>query len=726
MQVNSPMKIQFKSINILTYILLMIFFVNSTVVAKDKRDALIQKQSAVFYPSDFNSAENLPSFALVKEFASFGSIPEGWNLFPNFYHSGKNSIASIPVNKGVNLYGTGEVTGSLCRNGKDITLWNTDNYTYSKANGKRLYQSHPWVLGVNTDGTAFGILADNTWKQQIVLGDSIKFISEGPAFRVIVIKENSPQEVLKRLAELTGKIEMPPIWALGFQQCRYSYFPDSRVKEVASEFRTRNIPCDVIWMDIHYMQNFKIFTFDSIRFPDPKGLNNYLHSINFKSVYMIDPGVKKEAGYSVYDQGSAGDHWVKTKDGKEFNGNVWPGACAFPDFTRPETCKWWGGLYKNFMASGIDGVWNDMNEPAVFDGPDATMPEDNIHRGGDKLPQDVHLRYHNAYGMMMVKASRDGILKANPEKRPFVLSRSNFIGGQRYAATWTGDNASTWDHFRMATPMVLNLGLSGQPFCGPDLGGYKGTPDAELFANWISVGAFYPFCRDHTELDGGDQEPWAFGKRVEDISRTALDRRYRLLPYLYTLFHEASVSGLPVMRPVFFADLKDTTLRKEEEAFLWGADLLIVPKWAKKPALPGGIWRTVSINGEDSKNDLYQPELKLRGGAIVPLAQLVQSTVDYRTDSLTLLVCLDERQKAEGKIYSDSGEGFGYQKGEYEVLKFMAQKKGRKNISVNCIHTEGNMTNMNRKYRVGIVSEKGILFSDWTNSSTIVVPLKRE
>src|SRR5665648_9690 len=708
--------------------LILLFFIALALAsqAKDKRDGLIESKVAVFYPADFDSVENLPSFALVKEFPVTGKIPPNWNLSPNFYHSGEKTIATIPVKKGTSLYGTGEVTGSLLRNGKDITLWNTDNYTYSKDDGKRLYQSHPWVLGVNTDGISFGILADNTWKQQLILGDSIKFISEGPAFRVIVIQENSPQEVLKRLAELTGKIEMPPLWALGFQQCRYSYFPDSRVKEVASEFRKRNIPCDVIWMDIHYMQDFKIFTFDSIRFPDPAGLNAYLHSINFKSVYMIDPGVKKESGYHVYDQGTAGDHWVKTSSGKEFNGNVWPGACAFPDFTRPETCEWWGGLYKNFMATGIDGVWNDMNEPAVFNGPDATMPEDNIHRGGGNLTKDVHLRYHNAYGMMMVKASRDGILKVNPEKRPFVLSRSNYIGGQRYAATWTGDNASTWEHFKMATPMVLNLGLSGQPFCGPDLGGYKGTPDAELFANWISVGAFYPFCRDHTELDGGDQEPWAFGKKVEDISRTALDRRYRLLPYLYTLFHEASVSGLPVMRPVFFADVKDTTLRKEDAAFMWGSDLLIIPKWAKKPTLPHGIWKTVSITGEDSKNDPYQPELKLRGGAIIPLTQLVQSTVDYKTDSLTLLVCLDKHQKAEGKIYTDAGEGFGYQKCEYEILNFKALKKNKNKIAVMWSHAEGNSTDASRNYRIGIVSEKGTSFSDWTQKKTIVVSLKKK
>lgn len=695
------------------FILLCTVLVALTSCNKVKNDGLIEPGIAVFYPENFDSAAHFPSFSLVRELPKIDDVPADWSLNPVFYQTSENSVAAIPVKKGTSLYGTGEVTGPLLRNGQNITLWNTDNYTYSKDNGKRLYQSHPWVLGVNPDGTSFGIIADNSWKQKIELGDSIKFISEGPAFRVLVIKDDTPQAVLTRLSELTGKMEMPPLWALGFQQCRYSYFPDSRVKEVASGFRKRNLPCDVIWMDIHYMQDFKIFTFDSIRFPDPKGLNDYLHSINLKSVWMIDPGVKKQNGYEVYDKGSAGDHWVKTAGGENFSGDVWPGACVFPDFTRPETQEWWGSLYQDFMVTGVDGVWNDMNEPAVFNGPDATMPEDNIHRGGGGLPQDVHLRYHNAYGMMMVKASREGILKANPDKRPFVLSRSNFLGGQRYAATWTGDNASTWEHFKMATPMVLNMGLSGQPFCGPDLGGYKGSPDADLFANWMAVGVFYPFLRDHTELGGVDQEPWAFGKKAEAVSRTALERRYRLLPYLYTLFHEASVTGLPVMRPVFFADISDTTLRSEQEAFLWGSDLLIVPHWANDPKLPDGIWRSVSIAGEDVKNDLYQPELKLRGGAIVPLTQVIQSTVEYKTDSLTLLVCLNADQQAEGALYVDAGEGFGYQKGEYEILNFTARKVSENAVELGVIHTDGKLTNNNRVYCIGLVTKDGVEYSEW-------------
>ena len=408
--------------------------------AAQQSDKLIGNNISIFYPANYDAQAHQPSFALLKEPRSVGNVPVDWDLKPLFYKKDGMTYVTLPIAKGTSLYGTGETTGSLVRNGKKITLWNTDNFKYSLAEGKRLYQSHPWVLGVNSDGTAFGVIADNTWKQQIDLSDSIRFISDGPAFRVIVIKRNSPQEVIKELTNLIGRMDMPPLWSLGYQQCRFSYVPDTRIKNVADTFRLKNIPCDVIWMDIDYMERFKVFTFDPLKIPDPKGVNDYLHKKGFHSIWMIDPGVKVEKDYFVYESGTSGNHWVQNHDGKEYHGKVWPGQCAFPDFTIPETKIWWSGLYKNFMATGIDGVWNDMNEPSVFDGPDGTMPENNWHRGGGDLPAGSHLRYHNVYGMLMVKASREGILNANPAKRPFILSRSGFLGSNRYAATWTGDN----------------------------------------------------------------------------------------------------------------------------------------------------------------------------------------------------------------------------------------------------------------------------------------------
>lgn len=677
---------------------------------------------AVFYPEHFDSAQTLPSLAVIENLQPENPVPPNWTIIPKFSVENRKAIAKISYQGNVDLYGTGEVTGTLRRNGTKITLWNTDNYMYAKHDGKRLYQSHPWVMGVREDGTAFGILADNTWKQTLDLSNPITFTSEGPAFRVIVVEKQSPQELLKALGKLTGTMQMPPLWALGFQQSRYSYFPQSRAKSVATDFRKHKMPCDVLWLDINYMQNFKIFTFDSVTFPHPAALNKYLHSINFHSVWMIDPGVKKEDGYFVYDQGTAGNMWVKDSTGNAFVGKVWPGDCVFPDFTRPATAKWWGSLYKNFMAEGIDGVWNDMNEPAVFDGPDATMPENNWHRGGGKLPAGPHLRYHNVFGMLMVKASREGILNANPDKRPFVLSRSNFLGGQRYAATWTGDNKSTWEHFKLATPMILTMGLSGQPFCGPDLGGYKGSPDTTLFADWMALGAFYPFCRDHTEIGSANQEPWKFGKKVENISRTALNRRYRLMPYLYTLFHETSITGLPIMRPVFFADPQDTSLRGEQQSFLLGDNLLIIPRWAKDTKQPSGNWVQLKLEMHD---DGVQPIVKLRPGAIVPMTKVIQSTVEYKTDSVTLLVNPKDDGTAHGTLYDDAGDGFEYQNGDYALDQFSSTMGDGQQLRITITRKSGNRPE-HRVYRIGYVIDGNIFYSDWSGDQIQYVSLKKK
>jgi len=348
---------------------------------------------AEFAPGGYDAAKT-PSLALTAEPTPAGDLPTAFPVRPVFAEeeSGTGSMlfadhatlstAKVEAPAGTSFYGTGEVTGPLLRNNTAISLWNTDNYNWGSHKGSRLYQSHPWVLAVRPDGTAFGVLFDTTWKSRLICGDhDIKFQSEGPAFRVFVIDRASPEAVLRGLAELTGTIPLPPRWALGFHQCRYSYFPDSRVREIADGFRSRHLPCDVIWMDIDYMNGFRIFTFDPQRFPDPTATNQYLHDHGFKSIWMIDPGVKAEKGYPVYDSGSAIDAWVKNADGREFHGKVWPGTCAFPDFTSPAVRDWWGGLYKDFMATGVDGVWNDMNEPSVFDGPDNTMPETDSRRG---------------------------------------------------------------------------------------------------------------------------------------------------------------------------------------------------------------------------------------------------------------------------------------------------------------------------------------------------------
>jgi alpha-glucosidase len=699
-------------------ILLWLFL--SGIVVSAQTSFLYKKDIAVFYPAQFEADRVLPSLAIIKDLQSMAPLPNNWKIKPEFVKEIGKNVVRIAFDSNADLYGTGEVTGDLKRNGSIVKMWNTDNYTFTKFEGQCLYQSHPWILGVRKDGTSFGIIADNTWKQDFELKNPITITTTGPFPRIIVIEKDTPQEVIMELAELTGKMELPPLWALGYQQCRYSYFPDTRVKEIADEFRKRNIPCDVIWMDIDYMDEFRVFTFDKKLFPDPKSLNGYLHDKGFKSVYMIDPGIKKDENYFVYKQGSLIDAWVKDKNGNEYNGNVWPGMCAFPDFTRPDVRIWWSSLYKEFMSQGIDGVWNDMNEPAVFNTDSTTMPYNNIHLGGEGLPKDIHARYHNVYGMLMVKASRDGILNANPDKRPFVLSRANFLGGQRYGATWTGDNASNWDYLRVSIPMSINLGLSGQPFSGPDIGGFAQNSEPELLANWMAVGAYYPFSRNHSVKGSIDQEPWAMGKKVEDVSRTAINRRYRLLPYLYTQFYKASLTGLPIMQPIFMSDIKDTTLRKEQECFMLGSDLLIIPRWSNKPALPKGDWDILKLEDND---DGYQPYVALRSGAVVPIGKVIQNTGEYSTDSLTLLINPQKDGSATGQLYDDAGDGFAYKKGDYANYHFTGSKFKKKGLKVKIEKSDGQLKKDISHWRVGYVIDNNIIYSAWNIGNECIVKM---
>lgn len=675
---------------------------------KMEKEVIVGDGIAKFVPKGFNLSQ-MPSFALKAEPQEKGMLPSNWQLYPIVEKKKGHASAYLDVPQGTSLYGGGEVTGPLLRNGQSIKLWNTDSGAYSVDNGKRLYQSHPWVMGVRPDGTSFGILFDTPYKAELTTTDErINFETEGELFRIFVIDRESPQAVIKGLAELIGTMPMVPRWALGYQQCRFSYTPASRVIEVADTFRIKRIPCDVMWMDIDYMDGYRIFTFNPQTFPDPAALNRDLHIRGFHSAWMIDPGAKVDSTYFVYKSGTANDVWVKTAQGKEFHGDAWPGACAFPDFTQPKTVRWWADLYKDFLDKGVDGVWNDVNEPQISNTPTGTMPEDNKHLGGDKIPAGPHLKYHNVYGYLMVKASREGIMKARPQNRPFILTRSNFLGGQRFAATWTGDNASWESHMTMSVPMILTLGLSGQPFSGADVGGFLFNPDADLFGRWMALGAFYPFSRGHACAGTINKEPWAFGQKVEDVSRMALERRYVLLPYYYTLLHEASETGMPIMRPVFFADPKDTLLRAEEQAFLIGENLLVVPEWAQNPALPKGIWRNLSLIPGDDK-DSYQAKLKIRGGAIIPTGKIIQNTNEKSLDPLTLLVCLDEKGEAHGTLYWDEGDNWSFKDGNYSFQHFTAIRAADNKVQVKITQKKGKyITENNDMAIVKIITDKGI------------------
>lgn len=655
-----------------------------------------------FWADSAARAEAPPSLALAAPAPVPGAAPAGARVRPAFASRQGLRVAHVKPERGTTLYGTGMVMGPLLRNGRVTTCWNTDAYGYDE-DTPSLYQSHPWVLAVRPDGSAYGLLADTPGRVTVDLIEGVTFRAQGPPFPVIVVEGASPQSVLRSLAGLTGPMPLPPKWALGFHQCRYSYYPAAQALEVAREFRRRSLPADVLWLDIDYMDGFRPFTFSPAAFPDPHAFNDSLHALGFRSVWIVDPGVKRDPDYRVFQEGNAGDHWVKAANGGDYVGRVWPGPCVFPDFTRAATREWWGGRVGEFAATGADGIWNDMNEPAVFDVDTKTMPETNRHRADPELGgTGLHLRYHNVYGSLMARATREGLLAARPERRPFVLTRAGFIGTQRYAACWTGDNRATWKHLAASVPMTLNLGLSGQPMSGPDIGGFGGAPDGRMFARWMGVGALLPFARAHSEKGSPRREPWSFGPEVEATCRRALETRYRLLPYLYTLFREAAVEGLPVARPVFFADPKDDRLRAEDHAFLLGADLLVVPDLTEDgshvPMLPKGVWRPVEVLGGPRDPEL--PRLLVRGGAVVPLGPVTQHVDERPLEEVELLVCLDGQGGAEGTLYEDAGEGFGHRDGAYRLTRFTARLEGAR-LLVRAAASEGAWPPpAGRRYRV--------------------------
>ncbi|XP_058189003.1 uncharacterized protein LOC131306639 isoform X1 [Rhododendron vialii] len=626
---------------------------------------------------------------------------------PTFECVHGQQIVQLELPIGTSFYGTGEVSGQLERTGKRVFTWNTDAWGYGPGTTS-LYQSHPWVLAVLPSGEALGVLGDTTRRCEIDLRkeSTIKFISPSLYPVITFGPYASPTDVLISLSHAVGTVFMPPKWSLGYHQCRWSYRSDARVREIAQTFREKGIPCDVIWMDIDYMDGFRCFTFDQERFPNPKSLVEDLHLTGFKAIWMLDPGIKHEQGYFVYDSGTERDVWIQTRDGKPFVGEVWPGPCVFPDFTQSNARSWWASLVKGFVSNGVDGIWNDMNEPAVFKVVTKTMPESNIHRGDIELGGcQNHSYYHNVYGMLMARSTYEGMKSADENKRPFVLTRAGFIGSQRYAATWTGDNLSTWEHLHMSISMVLQLGLSGQPLAGPDIGGFAGNATPKLFGRWMALGAMFPFCRGHSEIDTIDHEPWSFGEECEEVCRLALKRRYRLLPHIYTLFYMAHTRGTPVATPTFFADPKDPRLRKNENTFMLGPLLIYSSTMCDEGidqlqhVLPKGIW--LSFDFGDSHPDI--PALYLQGGSIIPVGPAIQHVGEANpTDDLSLLVALDEHGKAKGVLFEDDGDGYEFTRGGYLLTTYVAEHESSV-VTVKIAETEGSLRRPKRRLHIQLL-----------------------
>jgi alpha-glucosidase len=604
-------------------------------------------------------------------------------------------------------FGLGDKPGPLDRRGQAFAMWNTDTYAFQESTDP-IYKSIPYFMAFRS-GRAFGVFLDNTWRSCFDFGkespDTYSFGAAGGPLDYYFFYGPTPKQVVETYAWLTGTTPLPPVWALGFQQSRYSYTPQARVLEVANRFRTDHIPADAIYLDIDYQQQNRPFTVDHNLFPDFPGMISGLAAENFHLVVITDLHIANYPGhgYTPYDTGIAGDHFVNNPDGSVYSGVVWPGPSVFPDFTRAQTRDWWGGLYRDFYKMGIAGFWNDMNEPSVFSSPTKTMPLDVIHRidePGFMNRSATHAEIHNVYGMENSRATFEGLQHLKPDLRPFVLTRASYAGGQRYAATWTGDNSSTWNHLRLTTPMLENLGLSGFVLSGADVGGFAGTPQPDLLTKWIEIASFQPIDRDHTEKGSGDQEPWVGGVEPESIRRRFIEERYRLMPYLYTVAEEAARTGIPIERPLFleFPDAASDhhPIDVDPEAageFLLGPDLLIgAPPYPDKldnyvVEFPSAKWydywtgQPVSKPAPRADRDpnaplsptdqvplttWIHPELAtlpvfVRGGAILPIAPLTQSTNEIPQGPLTLRVYSGDA--CAGHLYLDDGKTYAYKTG---------------------------------------------------------------
>jgi alpha-glucosidase len=567
-------------------------------------------------------------------------------------------------------FALGDKAGPLDHRGQAFSMWNTDAFGWEESTDP-LYKAIPFLLAVR-HGAAYGLFLDDTYRTTFDLGkearDAYSFGSDGGPLDYYFLYGPTPKDVVEQFTALTGRTPLPPLFALGYQQCRYSYYPEARVREVAGEFRKRHIPADVIYLDIDYQDKNRPFTIDPERFPHFDGMIKDLKDEGFKVVAITDLHLAELPGYRPYDEGLAGDFFVKNPDGSLYIGEVWPGPAVFPDFTRAAARDWWGTLYADFVSKGLRGFWNDMNEPAIFKTASKTMPLDVVHSFEGRKTD--HREAHNVFGMENARATYEGLLKLSPGRRPFVLTRAAFAGAQRYAATWTGDNSSTWNHMRLSVPQLVNLGLSGYAFVGDDIGGFNGSPTPELLTRWMELGAFNPIFRNHAMKGSRDREPWVDGPENEAIRRRYIETRYRLLPYLYTSMEETSRTGVPLMRAMFMEFPNDESLATEGDEFMFGPSLLVAPKLREFAApyevhLPKGdwydYWTGTKVPGGASVSvdpALDAVPVYARGGAIIPEQPLVQNSDEIPQGPLTLRVY--QGPDCHGELYTDDGETLAY------------------------------------------------------------------
>lgn len=635
---------------------------------------------------------------------------------------------------GERFIGLGEKTGNLDRSGSAYENWNTDNPRYGP-NDDPLYVTIPFYMGLH-DGLAYGIFMDNSHRSRFNFGASnnrfSSFSADDGEMDYYFIHETNVGGIIKEYTNLTGRMSMPPLWALGYQQCRWSYFPDSEVLNTVKNFRDRKIPLDVIYLDIHYMDAYKIFTWHPTRFSNPDKLLTDLKALGVHTTVIVDPGIKVEKGYDAYEDGIKNDMFIKYPDGEVYTAQVWPGWCHFPDFTKPHVREWWGSKFSGLVNNGVEGFWNDMNEIASW--------------GGGYTPQMIqfdwegkHSTYRqakNVYGLEMARSTFEGTRKLMKNQRPLILTRAGYAGLQRYTALWTGDNQASEEHMMLGCRLLNSLGLSGVSFAGVDVGGFSKDATPSLFSRWIETGAFSPFFRSHTHYDTRQAEPWAYGEVVENISRNYITLRYKLLPYIYAAFHESVETGMPVVRSLAIDYTFDEHIYHYiyQQQYLFGPSILVAPVESTrdlvKVYLPDGDWYNLHT-GEKVKGNreiisecpVHILPLFIKAGAIIPMQKAVQSTSENAGDALILHIFYGNTT-SEFVYYEDDGTSYNYENGNY-YKRLITFDPTTREITIN--PKEGTYTSRYGKIQFvlhGFTKEQQFKFNNQTiNTHTVDVDL---
>ncbi|MFD1258178.1 glycoside hydrolase family 31 protein [Mucilaginibacter terrae] len=567
--------------------------------------------------------------------------------------------------------GLGEKVGNLNRRASSFVNWNTDASDHTPKTDP-LYETFPFFIGIHNQLT-YGYFLDNTYKSYFDFGASCddQFIWMGADdgdLNYYFFGAQTVTGIIEDYTWLTGRMEMPPLWSLGYQQCRWSYMSAQEVLDVAAKFRKHNIPADVMYCDIDYMEGFKIFTWNNETFPDPKAFIDKLKAMNFKLITIVDPGIKVEEGYQQYDEGVQKGYFATYPNGENYVGEVWPGRCHFPDFFREDVREWWGAAFTALTEPGVEGFWNDMNEPAVWN---QNIPW--IVKFGDKFMPEVR----NVYGMMMAKATYEGTRKILGNKRPFVLTRAAYSGTQRFSAVWTGDNTATDEHLLLGARLVNSLGVSGMANVGVDIGGFSGNPTPEMMVRWMSLGTYTPMYRNHSIKDSDFREPWQYGDDNMALIKKSIEDRYRLLPYIYSSFYQTTQTGLPLNRTLAIDYTHDELVYAEDyqNQFLFGDGLLVAPvvstNFTAKIYLPTGTWYRF---GSDEKHEggqeyivnapLNDLPVFAKAGAIIPLQNVIQSTQD-EGDGILELHFWNNSESSNFVYYEDDGNTYDNERGIY-------------------------------------------------------------